>query len=455
MGLLRLLDDALDMPMDALLSLVSVNMLGAMFLRRLLINREIRNQRQIPILILGLVAFILLSVSILPILLTDGDETLNFNYVKAFTEERSGSLPEGLILVPIVFALFLRGISIGRSSLMPAVVGVMMRFGILVFFVTAIFAPKNLSDDMLTILPLFFFFMLITNALAYASSLKLESEIQERRFGMPWVGFLSVIAIALSGIGLLVSFVLAGVDRDRLLDALEIPLIALFTIIFILASPILFVAEKFFGWIADVIAEPSPVKTELTESGVREVQKADNTERFFALDIIQDVIRFITDGAGLIVIGGTVSIILVFWLSMFFLGGERYQDDDSEHIDRRETVKGGLRKAFAKRFSRLGNTLGLVKRFGLGRDLFGALTIRWIYGRMERLGKKRGFPRHDAQTPYEYREHLADAFPGGDADIRLIVEAYVAIRYGELPEDGQKLDHVRDAFDRLKRIPVQ
>jgi hypothetical protein len=272
---------------------------------------------------------------------------------------------------------------------------------------------------------------------------------------MPWIGFLSVTAIVLSGIGLMVSFVLAGVDRDKVLQVLEIPFIALFTLVFILASPVLFAAEKLFGWMAGVLAEPSPVRSELTESGTREVRSGESGERFFALDYIQDVIEFITDGAGLILIVGTVSIVLVFWLSMFFLGGKRYADDDSEHIDRRETVKGGLRKAFTKRFSRLANTLGLVKRFGLGRDLFGALTIRWIYGRMERLGKKRGFPRQDAQTPYEYREHLADAFPGGDADIQLIVEAYVAIRYGELPEDGKKLDYVRDAFDRLKRIPVQ
>lgn len=454
MGLLRLLDDALAMPMDAMLSLVGVNILGAMALRRILINRDVENQRQVPILILGLIATILLSVSILPVLQTDGNESLNFNYIKAFTEDRADALPDAVVLTPIVFALFLRGISIGRSGLMPTVVGVMMRFGILIFFLTAIFAPADLADDMLTILPLFFFFVLITNALAYASSLKLDSDVQERRFGMPWVGFLSVIAIVLSGIGLTISVILAGVDRDKVLQVLEIPFIALFTLIFILMSPLLYGAEKLFGWMADVLAEPSPVKSELTESGTREVVKAENTERFFALDFIQDVIEFITDGAGLILIVGAVSIVLFFWLSMFFLGGKRYNDDDTEYIDRREQVKGGLRKAFTKRFKRLGNTLGLVKRFGLGRDLFGALTIRWIYGRMERLGKKRGFPRRDAQTPYEYRQQLTDAFPGGESDINLITDAYVAIRYGEVPEDGQRLNNVRDAFERLKRIPA-
>ena len=455
MALMRLLDNPLPMEMDSVLSLVSVNMLGAMILRRILINRDVGDRQQVLVMILGLIVSILLSVSILPILVTTGNDTLNFNYVEAFTKDRNGVLPDGIIIAPMVFALFLRGISIGRSSLMPTVVGVMMRFGILVFFIIALFAPQDLADDMLTILPLFFFFILITNALAYASSLKLDSEVQERRFGMPWVGFLSAIAIFLSGIGLSVAALLAGVDRDKVLEILKIPFIALFTLIFIIASPLLYAAEKLFSWMQGVLAEPSPVKSEILESGPREVQTGNNTERFFALDIIQDVIAFVTDGVGLFLIVGTVSIVLVFWLSMFFLGGKRYNDEDSEHIDRRENVKGGLRKAFAKRFKRLGNTLGLVKRFGLGRELFGALTIRWIYSRMERLGKKRGFPRQDAQTPYEYQAQLEDAFPGGDPDIRLITDAYVAIRYGELPEDGQKLDHVRDAFERLKRIPVR
>jgi hypothetical protein len=76
---------------------------------------------------------------------------------------------------------------------------------------------------------------------------------------------------------------------------------------------------------------------------------------------------------------------------------------------------------------------------------------------METTAGQRGFSRPKAQTPYEYRQTLAKAYPGGEIDIRIITEAYVKVRYGELPEDDRQLTAVREAFDRLKAIapPVQ
>jgi hypothetical protein len=104
------------------------------------------------------------------------------------------------------------------------------------------------------------------------------------------------------------------------------------------------------------------------------------------------------------------------------------------------------------RFGKMADILGLTDRFRFLRQLFGELSIRWLYSRMERIATRRGFPRIDSQTPNEYREQLGKAFPSGEADIQIITDAYVGIRYGELPEDGQSLNQVREAFECLKEF---
>jgi hypothetical protein len=72
---------------------------------------------------------------------------------------------------------------------------------------------------------------------------------------------------------------------------------------------------------------------------------------------------------------------------------------------------------------------------------------------MEKLAGARGYPRAAAETPYEYRRELYQAFPGQNEDIHRITETYVAVRYGDLPEDPSELLAVRAAWERLHNSP--
>jgi hypothetical protein len=93
--------------------------------------------------------------------------------------------------------------------------------------------------------------------------------------------------------------------------------------------------------------------------------------------------------------------------------------------------------------------LEVLRKLGLGRELFTALTIRRIYGQMEKLAGTRGHPRTLSETPYEYQTELRRAFPDLRDDIQCITEAYIAVRYGEIPEDPGELERVRAAWQRL------
>lgn len=98
--------------------------------------------------------------------------------------------------------------------------------------------------------------------------------------------------------------------------------------------------------------------------------------------------------------------------------------------------------------SRLGRRL--LRRFGLLRGWRTAASIRRIYQQMSQAAAASGFPRATAETPYEYLTTLATAWPDHTAETSLITQAYVNIRYGELPETQEELNQIQAAWKRLE-----
>jgi hypothetical protein len=95
--------------------------------------------------------------------------------------------------------------------------------------------------------------------------------------------------------------------------------------------------------------------------------------------------------------------------------------------------------------------MNIASRLGVG-GLFAALTIRRIYAQMIRLAASRGYPRPQANTPYEHLVTLRQAFPNCEADLTQITEAYVGVHYGELPERLEALEEIRMAFERVQSV---
>ncbi len=456
MWLLILFDDPMPMPLNHWTSVVIAVLGTGMVLQRILRRRDITNQQQGLIFIAAIILLLFLTISLLPILMEE-DDTPTFDFGAAF--DLSGELiPNGIILIPFIFMLFLRGTTLGRLQLTHVGVGLLVRLAILMFFLTSVLAllpvgerADELSEDMLPLLPVLFFVSLLAGALARAVNLKIDEEVRDKRFNLSWMGFLTITVTTLTGLGFVVSILLAGIDREKALAVMGFPLTVIAAILFIITAPLLYVAEEFTTWLQDVLADDPPPDEIEVITGEREVVASSDNPQLEIGDLLTDVIDFVTNSIGIICLVSIVAIIAFFWLSMLFGRDRELENDEaSERIDRRES----LRRAFLNQFRKIGDALGLVRRFGVGRDLFAAFTIRWAYARMERMGRRRGFPRTKSETPYEYRRQLLQAFPGGENHIKIITEAYVGIRYGELPENENKLQAVRSALDNLKEIPA-
>lgn len=78
-------------------------------------------------------------------------------------------------------------------------------------------------------------------------------------------------------------------------------------------------------------------------------------------------------------------------------------------------------------------------------------AMRRIYVRLVRLGEERGAPWRERLTPYEHESLLRRALPGHDADIHLITEQYVRVRYADEHLPSNDLRAAEAAFNRLER----
>ncbi len=97
----------------------------------------------------------------------------------------------------------------------------------------------------------------------------------------------------------------------------------------------------------------------------------------------------------------------------------------------------------------------VLERLGLLRQWRAAASVRRIYRQMCRAAESAGYPRLATETPYEYLPTLGRVWPEQAAESRLITEAFIRVRYGELPETEEELDAIRAAWRRLEEAEPQ
>jgi len=95
----------------------------------------------------------------------------------------------------------------------------------------------------------------------------------------------------------------------------------------------------------------------------------------------------------------------------------------------------------------------LLGRLGLWRNWQTAVSIRRIYRNMLHAADASGYPRLETETPYEFLKTLAQAWPENKAQTQLITNAYVKVRYGELPETQEEIQAIKDAWRVLEVTP--
>jgi hypothetical protein len=146
-----------------------------------------------------------------------------------------------------------------------------------------------------------------------------------------------------------------------------------------------------------------------------------------------------------------VSLVLLFTWRRLRQGGRKKEGDEShESLFSARVAARTVQAMLQSGVDRLGELAGLVSRFGPGSRLLAAVSIRRIYTNLVRLATEVGYPRAEAQTPYEYLQTLFEAFPGNEAEVEVITEAYVNAHYGQVPDSREELQLIRGCWERVR-----
>lgn len=139
-----------------------------------------------------------------------------------------------------------------------------------------------------------------------------------------------------------------------------------------------------------------------------------------------------------------IAIVLgLVWL--FFLRTPRRDlaDEDEDHEAERLTLGGNL---LNRGLDRLRNLMDLARRYGVGAQLLAAISVQNIYANVSRTAGERGFPRHPSQPPDVYLPVLWSAFPGCEAELARITDAYMRVEYGDRSLDDVELSALRQDY---------
>jgi hypothetical protein len=364
-----------------------------------------------------------------------------------FDLNKPGRAPAGPVVIFWVLLLWRRGYQLGSAyfTLVRSTFG--MRLGILAFFWALLLAGRSLRQDILSLVPFFFFFGLLGSSLARADSLSLDRSSRGTAFGRGWIPSLLGIALAITVGGYFSAIWLSGMNLGRAAYAFELFARAVLTLFFLILFPVLVVVEIVVGFLKDRLAGRFPQLLPDLASGGNSRTSSHSAWLAKLLEIASDVVLIL-----LVVIVALIIMAVIWFVFIARARRDPHGDEERESLGTGEVVN-GLRQTLRDRWRRLGEMLGILRQFGLGRDLLTALTIRLIYAQMEKLARARGYPRALSETPYEYRRELVQAFPEQEGDIQLITEAYVAVRYGEIPEEHQALEVVRAAWKRVRGSP--
>ncbi|MBN1201214.1 MAG: DUF4129 domain-containing protein [Anaerolineae bacterium] len=441
----------LEIELSAALGLAVANLLASTLITRRMYHRRTDDGLQTTAILLWMWAAAAATVLVLPLLVKAYGGKDDLTLIDLFYIDRQQRVPGGPLVIAWVLFLWWRGFQLGSIYMTLVRASFGLRLGMLAFFWLFLFANPALRRAALPTVPVFFFLGLLSTSLARADSLNLDRS-RTAIFGRGWIVSLLFTALGLTLAGYVAALWLSGMDMARAADIFKTIGEGALTLLLLVASPLLLLAQLIYNLLRSIL--PDQIPGDIFEIGSGDDSSSGGSD----IPLLADIFAVLTDALIVALIVFLILLIIAFF--WFLLIGrdrqERYSDEEREALGTAEVV-GGLRQTLRAGWQRLADTLGLLRRFGLGSDLFAALTIRRIYARMEKLAGKRGYPRALSDTPYEYRRELVQAYPGMGDDVQTITEAYVAVRYGEIPEDQTVLQPVRAAWERLQNSsdPVQ
>jgi hypothetical protein len=339
-------------------------------------------------------------------------------------------MPSSWFTVMVLVYLWARAVHLANRSLSSESVGFSFRSGVVILIASALLIRIFTKLDVSGFVIPYFFLALLAVALSRIDEVRLLPNSSKAPFTGFWVGSTVAAVAILTFLGLLVAAFFAGGGLSAVLRWLSPVFLVLQIVIAGIGAFFLLVLD----WMGQLIvfAPPAPP----ADSG--------SQTRPLILGILQAVIT-------LIIPVSIIALVLLFtWRRLQRGRHGKGLEEARESLFTVGAVAHNLRAMLQEGMGRLAELIGLVGRFGPSSRFLAAVSIRRIYANLVRLATELGYPRSEAQTPYEYLVVLSEALPEFGAEVELITEAYVNAHYGQVPDTREELRRIQDSWERVK-----
>jgi hypothetical protein len=363
-----------------------------------------------------------------------------------------GIRPSLLVFFSVLY-LWWRGVRIAQQDLGVEAIGFGFRLGIIAFvwfFMVRIFSS---APDATGYAFLYFLIGLPVLGLARIEAISRNEVGIRTTFGASWMGILAGSALAVSMLSIAIanlfslrnirSFLALLRPLVDLLGRLTYPLqAALAWLLQLILTALISLFSGLFGTSEQDLTAFEPLLEQL-----RQFQQLQPTG---PLPVLFQFIKWAA--LGLVF----VCAMLLLGLSIGRVQQALQQGRDAEHgsaWDRDDTIR-ELGDAAQERWRRFRERW--LERLGrLRGEAYSLASVRKTYASLVRLATATGYPRRDAQTPFEYTATLQIAFPGCETEIQLITEAYVRAHYGARAFGPRYVQRVREAWLKIRERQQQ
>jgi hypothetical protein len=349
-----------DLSLNTVLEISTPHLLASLLFVRWALHRRIRSDR-IEIGVILLMALTAgLTVLSAPSWIHAHDHSGSLELADLFrTGSRTNGAPAALLIVIWTLYLWWRSyrLSSGYITLVRASFG--LRLGIVALLWALIFANAHLREETLSLVPIFFFFGLLSSSLARANNLHLDRAGHGSALGRGWMISLFGITIIITLGGYAAALWLAGIDMGLVAAVLGIVARVLLSLVFLLLTPVLLAVSLVYDFILTLLPHRGAnTAAETAASGV----KASHQSVAHWLSTLAEVSSIVLLATVILII--LVALIALIWFLL--LTRERpdeYQAEEHESIGTGAVV-GGLRQALLDNWQRLASMLGVLRQTG-------------------------------------------------------------------------------------------
>jgi hypothetical protein len=356
------------------------------------------------------------------------------------------SIPEGFIVILMSIYLWWRGLIISAMGTLEfRTTERKFRLGILALAAFGIVFRGHQIDYLISALPIYFASGLLAVTISRTSSLGRGITAYRLPFTGRWflgMAFLTSFTIT---VGIFTSRLLQSEIAHSIYQFVSESFTKFITLLEILLLPVIevfvFIAEKVVEFLSRYI-DPDSFK------GIVE-QFQDQPTPELPFEQGEEVFSLPPELIAAIVLLFIVGLIILLARRANQL--QRYPipaiEDDGDTVRKPENLQSRIKKLL----DQVRDGIETIQQFGLGRRMLAATIIRRIYTLLLDAAADFGRPRHISETPYEFQQKLLEIFPNHVQQISLITNAYVQVRYGEIPEEEGIISLVQDAWSEIEK----